>query len=114
MPRRGACCGACKSLFTSLPVWPLHDIAAPQARTPLRALLEGDANRATLFAAVVDELIAGAMPTVVVFEDIHWVDGATLDLITFLARRFARTRPPHPDLPRREPRQRSSAAPRPG
>ena len=83
--------GACEALFTPRPLGPLYDIAQ-QAQTPLRALLEGDASRATLFAAVLDELVDGALPTVVVVEDIHWADEATLDLIKFLARRIHRTR----------------------
>ncbi|HEY7975721.1 MAG TPA: hypothetical protein VID72_10285, partial [Ktedonobacterales bacterium] len=70
----------------------LYDIAQ-QAQTPLRAVLESGANRATLFAAVLDELTheARALPTVLVIEDIHWADEATLDLIKFLARRIHHT-----------------------
>src|SRR5262249_8386537 len=30
-------------------------------------------------------------PTIVVFEDVHWADEATLDLLRFLSRRIART-----------------------
>lgn len=30
-------------------------------------------------------------PTIVVFEDVHWADEATLNLIKFLARRIQRT-----------------------
>ena len=57
-------------------------------------------NRATLFAAVLDELAQS--PTILVIEDIHWADEATLDLHQI-------PRPPyrptatlaHPDLARR-------------
>src|SRR6185437_4461216 len=56
-----------------------------------RALLDGEVNRATLFAAVLDEITQGPAPTIVVFEDIHWADEATLDLIKYLARRMHRT-----------------------
>ena len=52
-------------------------------------MLEHGATRATLFAAVLDE-VAGSLPTIVVIEDIHWADEATLDLIKFLARRIQR------------------------
>src|SRR6185437_16178808 len=48
-------------------------------------------SRATLFAAVLDELAHGLLPTVLVIEDIHWADEATLDLIKFLARRIHHT-----------------------
>jgi DNA-binding CsgD family transcriptional regulator/tetratricopeptide (TPR) repeat protein len=77
--------GACEALFTPRPLGPLYDIAQ-QAQTPLRAALEATANRATLFAAVLTELTQ--TPTIVVIEDIHWADEATLDLIKYLARRI--------------------------
>jgi len=79
---------ACEALFTPRPLGPLYDIAQ-QAPTPLRALLEGDANRSTLFTAVFDELTQA--PTLLVIEDIHWADEATLDLLKYLARRIHRT-----------------------
>ena len=47
--------GACEALFTPRPLGPLYDIAQ-QLQTPLRALLDGEASRATLFAAMLDEL----------------------------------------------------------
>lgn len=82
--------GACEALFTPRPLGPLYDIAQ-QTRGTLQALLHGDGQRATLFAAVLDELTQGPLPTIVVIEDIHWADEATLDLIKFLARRIHRT-----------------------
>jgi DNA-binding CsgD family transcriptional regulator len=80
--------GACEALYTPRPLGPLYDIAQ-QTQGPLRALLEGDTNHATLFAAVLDELTQS--PTSLVVEDIHWADEATLDLIKYLARRISRT-----------------------
>jgi DNA-binding CsgD family transcriptional regulator len=82
--------GACEALFTPRPLGPLYDIAQ-QTQTPLRALLDGEANRAKLFAAVLDELAQVPTPTIMVIEDIHWADEATLDLVKFLARRIHRT-----------------------
>jgi DNA-binding NarL/FixJ family response regulator len=82
--------GACEALFTPRPLGPLYDIAS-QAQTPLRALLKGDVTRAILFAAVLEELTLSAAPTVVVIDDIHWADEATLDLLKYLARRIHRT-----------------------
>ncbi len=79
---------ACEALFTPRPLGPLYDIAQ-QALTPLRTLLEGDANRSTLFTTVLDELIQ--TPTILIIEDIHWADEATLDLLKYLARRIHRT-----------------------
>jgi hypothetical protein len=80
--------GACEALFTPRPLGPLYDIAQ-QAPGPLRAALASETNRATLFAAVLDELAQS--PTVLVIEDIHWADEATLDLIKYLGRRISRT-----------------------
>src|SRR5262249_46429701 len=80
--------GACEALFTPPPLGPLYDIAQ-QTTSPLRTLLDGDANRLTLFAALLDDLIQA--PTILVIEDLHWADKATLDLVKYLARRITRT-----------------------
>src|SRR2546421_1216143 len=45
-------------------------------------------DRPTLFSAFLEELQTTPLPTVVVFEDVHWADEATLDLIKFLGRRI--------------------------
>jgi DNA-binding CsgD family transcriptional regulator/tetratricopeptide (TPR) repeat protein len=82
--------GACEALFTPRPLGPLYDIAS-QAQRPLRTLLGDNAPRAILFAAVLEELTHSAVPTVVVVDDIHWADEATLDLLKYLARRIRRT-----------------------
>ncbi|HET9110769.1 MAG TPA: AAA family ATPase [Ktedonobacterales bacterium] len=82
--------GACEALFTPRPLGPLYDIAQ-QMGASSRAHLEGDVNRAALFAAVLEDLARGPLPGVLVIEDIHWADEATLDLIKFLARRIHRT-----------------------
>src|SRR5262249_17927450 len=70
--------GACEALFTPRPLGPLYDLAQ-QTQGPLRSLLERETNRATLFAAVLDELAHS--PTILIIEDIHWADEATLDLV---------------------------------
>jgi DNA-binding CsgD family transcriptional regulator len=80
--------GACEALFAPRPLGPLYDIAQ-QTQGTLRALLESEANRTTLFGAVLDDLTSS--PTILVVEDIHWADEATLDLLKYLARRIART-----------------------
>jgi ATP/maltotriose-dependent transcriptional regulator MalT len=82
--------GGCEALFTPRPLGPLHDIAA-QAHPDLLKLLESDAPRAKIFATVLSDLRPGQRPTVVVLEDVHWADEATLDLIKFLGRRITRT-----------------------
>ncbi len=61
------------------------------ARLPetVRGLLAVDARSGTIFSAVLAEL--QRRPAIVVFEDVHWADEATLDLLRFLGRRVART-----------------------
>jgi DNA-binding CsgD family transcriptional regulator/tetratricopeptide (TPR) repeat protein len=81
--------GGCESLSTPRPLGPLHDIAA-QSAGRLRALLATTHDRVALFAAVLDELSNAAGPTVLVLEDVHWADEATLDLVKFVGRRIHR------------------------
>ena len=45
-PKTRTLWGACEALFTPRPLGPLYDIAL-QLQTPLRALLDGEASRAT-------------------------------------------------------------------
>lgn len=81
--------GACDPLFTPRPLGPLHDVAAqldPGAAL-VAALSAG--GHAAVFAAALRDLTA--RPTVAVFEDIHWADEATLDLLRFLGRRVGQT-----------------------
>src|SRR5262245_12159107 len=61
-----------------------------QTQGHLPALLNSGASRTTIFCAVLDELQGG--PAIIVCEDVHWADEATLDLLRFLGRRMARTR----------------------
>ena len=79
--------GACEAFFTPRPLGPLYDIAT-QAQGSLPTLMGRDMERPTLFSAFLDELQQSPIPTVVVFEDVHWADEATLDLIKFLGRRI--------------------------
>lgn len=81
--------GACEALFTPHPLGPLHDIAR-QSGGRLKTMLDDGTDRAGLFTAVLDELIAAPAPALLILEDIHWADAATLDLIKFLGRRIHR------------------------
>ena len=81
--------GACDALFTPRPLAPLHDIAR-QTQGALLAAVSSGTNRDAIFTAALDELERA--PALVVFEDLHWADEATLDLLKFLGRRIHRTR----------------------
>jgi DNA-binding CsgD family transcriptional regulator/tetratricopeptide (TPR) repeat protein len=81
--------GACEALITPRPLGPLHDIAFA-AGGELRAMLDGDAERHRLFVAFIDLLAQRS--SLVIFEDLHWADEATLDLLRFAGRRIVHTR----------------------
>ena len=80
--------GACDALFTPRPLAPLHDIAR-QTKGALLTAVNSGANRDEIFTAALDELEQGK--ALVVFEDMHWADEATLDLLKYLGRRIHRT-----------------------
>lgn len=82
--------GACDALFTPRPLAPLHDIAR-QTKGVLLDAINSVSNREAIFNAALDDLERGA-PALVVFEDMHWADEATLDLLKFVGRRIHRTR----------------------
>jgi len=81
--------GACDALDTPHPLAPLVDIAREAAPAFVSALA---GPRPALFEAVLDALRSATQPVLVVVEDAHWADDATLDLLKFLGRRVARTR----------------------
>ena len=81
--------GACDALQTPHPLAPLQDIARA-ATVGFRTLLGPDSDRAALFDAVLTELQRSRRPTLLVVEDLHWADDATLDLLRFLGRRIDR------------------------
>jgi DNA-binding CsgD family transcriptional regulator/tetratricopeptide (TPR) repeat protein len=81
--------GACDALFAPRPLGPLYDIAR-QTQGELLAAIYGNANREVIFAAALNEL--ERTQTLVVFEDMHWADEATLDLLKYLGRRMQHTR----------------------
>jgi len=83
--------GACDSLFTPRPLGPLYDIAAQMGQS-LLDLLRHEKDRALIFTSFLQALSASDGPVVLVFEDIHWADEATIDFIKFLARRITRIR----------------------
>ena len=80
--------GACDSLFTPGPLGPLHDIAV-QTGGNLLNLLNSETNRAAIFSASLNELKEEA--TIMIIEDVHWADEATLDLLKYLGRRIRQT-----------------------
>ena len=80
--------GACDALSTPRPLGPLYDIARV-ARGELSSLMASDASRHERFSAFLEALSWPLQPTIAVFEDVHWADEATRDLLVFVARRVA-------------------------
>ena len=77
--------GGCDDLRTPRTFGPLLDAAAG-TRGPLEealALGRGDA----VYDAAIAEL-TGARPTVLVVEDVHWADDATIDVLRYVVRRL--------------------------
>jgi DNA-binding SARP family transcriptional activator len=58
------------------------------------ATVAGEATRFGLFEAVAGFLLRTAQnrPLMIILDDLHWVDGASLELVTFLASRLAAAR----------------------
>jgi DNA-binding CsgD family transcriptional regulator len=83
--------GRCDALFTPRPLGPLQDFAA-ELDPKIAQLLSEGAAPARLFPMVLQTLEAASAPLVLVFEDMHWADHATLDLVTYLGRRIGALR----------------------
>jgi DNA-binding CsgD family transcriptional regulator len=77
--------GACDALFTPRALGPLQDVAQ-QAQGELKQLVDSAARPHDVTTTLMHELTARA-PTILVLEDLHWADEATLDVVRLLARR---------------------------
>ena len=80
--------GSCENLATPIPLGPFADVAA-RTEGALAELLAAGADARRVARALLDEL---ARPAVVVLEDVHWADEATLDALRVLGRRVDDTR----------------------
>ena len=122
LPGIGGCPARARPRSTMAPIG--HRPGRPDARSGL--------DQARLFGIVLELLggLAADAPTLLVFEDLHWVDRSTRDLVTFLVRNLDRERlllvltrprpttgrPGHPvgDLAGDPGARRADDAPRPG
>jgi DNA-binding CsgD family transcriptional regulator/tetratricopeptide (TPR) repeat protein len=77
--------GACDDLVTPRTLGPFRDMARGAA-PGLTQVVEGTNGRDAVFGAVHQEL--AGRPTVMVVEDVHWADDATLDIVRWLAWRI--------------------------
>jgi DNA-binding NarL/FixJ family response regulator len=79
--------GACEPLRTPPPLGPFLDVAEATGGA-LAELVAGSPRPHDVAAALLDELRRRA-PTVLVLEDLHWADEATLDVVSLLVPRIA-------------------------
>jgi DNA-binding CsgD family transcriptional regulator/tetratricopeptide (TPR) repeat protein len=77
--------GYCDDLTTPRTLGPIRDLAG-SVGPELTAALRTGADRDAVLAALHAEL---RTPTVLVIEDVHWADDATLDVLRFLIRRVS-------------------------
>jgi DNA-binding CsgD family transcriptional regulator/tetratricopeptide (TPR) repeat protein len=77
--------GTCDALFTPRPLGPLLEPAAELGGEP-EALVVGGAKPFDVAVALV-EALTNLAPAVLIVEDLHWADEATLDVVRMLARR---------------------------
>lgn len=82
---RHALWGACDPLITPRPLGPLRDVASQVGGAFSRAVADG--SREDVLAAARAALADSAL---LVIEDLHWADDATLDVVALLGRRLER------------------------
>ncbi|MGV6802080.1 MAG: helix-turn-helix transcriptional regulator [bacterium] len=80
--------GGCDALFTPRPLGPLHDMAITLG-PEISKMLSESTNPAHLFSAVLARLEQIRSPIVIVIEDVHWADNATLDFLRYIGRRIS-------------------------
>src|SRR4030095_8770182 len=81
--------GSCGALFTSRPLAPLYDILL-QMQGDIPKNIANINDRAGLFTGFLHQLENQKETTLIVIEDIHWADEATMDFIKFFARRITK------------------------
>ncbi len=80
--------GNCDGLFASSALAPLYDMARQSRHERLGEQFQNGAGQMALFSTFLDLLQSSSKPVVVVIEDAHWADEATLSLISYLSRRI--------------------------
>ena len=79
--------GWCDDLPTPRPLGPLRDVARALPG-PFATAVGADAPTARVQDLLLEELAGTGGPTVVVLEDLHWADDATIDVVRVVGRRI--------------------------
>jgi len=82
--------GACDGFATPRALAPVHEIAA-QTSVSRNTDKPDEESRDRLFRALLEDLAHPQRVTVIVLEDLHWADEATLDFLLYIGRRIQRT-----------------------
>jgi DNA-binding CsgD family transcriptional regulator len=80
--------GTCDALFAPRPLAPLYDVLL-QLENGDSQLNNAAEDRTAFFTHIFRLLKEQEKPSILIFEDIHWADEATLDFIKFFARRIS-------------------------
>lgn len=80
--------GACDDLFTPRALGPFVDLAR-STRGELEEVVEQGTGRAHEVLSALSRECGRRSPTIVVLEDLHWADEATLDVLRLVGRRIA-------------------------
>ena len=80
--------GYCDDLATPRTLGPFRDLVGSVGTEFSRAVADGS-ERDRVLTALRAELTWPEHPTVLVIEDVHWADDATLDALRYLIRRIA-------------------------
>ncbi|ALV37276.1 AAA family ATPase [Streptomyces sp. CdTB01] len=81
--------GQCDDLATRRPLGPFRDLVGSVGADLARAVTEGG-DRHRVYEALHAELAMTPHPALLVVEDVHWADEASLDALRFLVRRMDR------------------------
>jgi DNA-binding CsgD family transcriptional regulator/tetratricopeptide (TPR) repeat protein len=80
--------GWCDDFLTRRLLGPLHDVARATGGELADAVARADTG--AVLEALLAELSHPLRPTVLVLEDLHWADEATLDVVRYVGRRIER------------------------
>ncbi len=82
---------ACEDLSIPDPLGPLYDLARDAQWALPQAIDDRQGQRLPLFSDALAVFETKAQPSLLVIEDLHWADDATLDFVRFIGRRIANT-----------------------
>lgn len=82
--------GACENLATPEPLGPLQEIARSSGWDLDEAIAHG--GRLAAFSAAIEVFNQASATNLLVIEDLHWADDATIDFVRFLGRRIGGSR----------------------